>query len=162
MYVEEGVACGGVFWDISGRYAVLAMPLVGYVLGVQFRDVITSIDHWIAFVLLGFIGGNMVREALRPEACCQEADEALDIRTMLGLAVATSIDALAVGVTFAFLKVDIVPAVCFIGVITFTLSVAGVKIGNIFGTKYQAKAELLGGIILILMGAKILIEHLLS
>ena len=104
----------------------------------------------------------MVREALRPEACCQEADEALDIRTMLGLAVATSIDALAVGVTFAFLKVDIVPAVCFIGVITFTLSVAGVKIGNIFGTKYQAKAELLGGIILILMGAKILIEHLLS
>ena len=132
------------------------MPLVGYVLGVQFRDVITS------FVLLGFRGGNMVREALRPEACCQEADEALDIRTMLGLAVATSIDALAVGVTFAFLKVDIVPAVCFIGVITFTLSVAGVKIGNIFGTKYQAKAELLGGIILILMGAKILIEHLLS
>ena len=136
------------------------MPLAGYFLGVQFRDVITSIDHWIAFILLGIIGGNMVREAFASGDCCQEADEALDIRTMLGLAVATSIDALAVGVTFAFLKVNIVPAVCFIGVITFTLSVAGVKIGNIFGTKYQAKAELLGGIILILMGLKILLEHL--
>lgn len=136
------------------------MPLAGYFLGIQFRDVITSVDHWIAFVLLGIIGGNMVREAFAASDCCQEADEALDIRTMLGLAVATSIDALAVGVTFAFLKVNIVPAVCFIGVITFTLSVAGVKIGNIFGTKYQAKAELLGGVILILMGLKILLEHM--
>ncbi len=138
------------------------MPLAGFFLGVQFRDVITSVDHWIAFVLLGLIGGNMIREATDKKGCdcCEEADEALDVRTMLGLAVATSIDALAVGVTFAFLKVSIVPAVCFIGVITFTLSVAGVKIGNIFGTKYQAKAELLGGMILILMGLKILFEHL--
>ena len=126
------------------------MPLAGYFLGVQFRDVIRSIDHWIAFVLLGLIGGNMLREALGTEECCQESDEALDVRTMLGLAVATSIDALAVGVTFAFLKVNIVPAVCFIGVITFTLSVA----------KYQAKAEVVGGIILIFMGLKILLEHL--
>ncbi len=136
------------------------MPLAGYFLGVQFRDVIRSIDHWIAFVLLGLIGGNMLREALGTEECCQESDEALDVRTMLGLAVATSIDALAVGVTFAFLKVNIVPAVCFIGIITFTLSVAGVKIGNIFGAKYQAKAEVVGGIILIFMGLKILLEHL--
>ena len=136
------------------------MPLAGYFLGVQFRDVIRSIDHWIAFVLLGLIGGNMLREALGTEECCQESEEALDVRTMLGLAVATSIDALAVGVTFAFLKVDIVPAVSFIGMITFTLSVAGVRIGNIFGTRYQAKAQLLGGIILILMGVKILLEHL--
>lgn len=138
------------------------MPLAGFILGVQFRDVITSVDHWIAFILLGMIGGNMVREALGKDdgECCAEAEEALDMRTMLGLAVATSIDALAVGVTFAFLKVDIVPAVCFIGVITFTLSVAGVKIGNLFGTKYQAKAELLGGVILILMGLKILLEHM--
>ena len=138
------------------------MPLAGYFLGVQFRDIITSIDHWIAFVLLGFIGGNMVREVFKSgdEECCQDTDASLDVRTMLGLAVATSIDALAVGVTFAFLKVDIVPAVSFIGMITFTLSVAGVRIGNIFGTRYQAKAQLFGGIILILMGVKILLEHL--
>ncbi|HJB86863.1 manganese efflux pump [Mordavella massiliensis] len=135
------------------------MPLIGYFLGVQFRDVITSVDHWIAFILLGVIGGNMIREALGPEAC-ETADASLDVRNMLALAVATSIDALAVGVTFAFLQVNIVPAVCFIGVITFTLSAAGVKIGNVFGTRFKAKAELAGGVILILIGAKILLEHL--
>ena len=126
------------------------MPLIGYFLGVQFRDVITSVDHWIAFILLGVIGGNMIREALGPEAC-ETADASLDVRNML---------ALAVGVTFAFLQVNIVPAVCFIGVITFTLSAAGVKIGNVFGTRFKAKAELAGGVILILIGAKILLEHL--
>lgn len=136
------------------------MPLIGYGLGVQFKDVITSIDHWIAFILLGIIGGNMVREALKPECPCEEADEALDIRTMFALAVATSIDALAIGVTFAFLRVDIVPAVGFIGIITFAISMAGVKIGNIFGSKYKNKAELAGGVILILLGTKILLEHL--
>ena len=137
------------------------MPLLGYILGVQFQDVITSIDHWIAFVLLGIIGGNMVREALKPECDCEkEADESLDIKTMSALAVATSIDALAVGVTFAFLRVDIVPAVAFIGIVTFVISMAGVKIGNIFGSKYKNKAELAGGAILILLGAKILLEHL--
>ena len=135
------------------------MPLIGYFLGVQFRDVITSVDHWIAFILLGVIGGNMIREALGPEAC-ETADASLDVRNMLALAVATSIDALAVGVTFAFLQVNIVPAVCFIGVITFTLSAAGVKIGNVFGTRFKAKAELAGGVILILIGTKILLEHL--
>ena len=135
------------------------MPLLGYFLGVQFRSVITSVDHWIAFILLAVIGGNMIREALGPEEC-ETADASLDVRNMLALAVATSIDALAVGVTFAFLQVNIVPAVCFIGVITFTLSAAGVKIGNIFGTRFKSKAELLGGVILILIGAKILLEHL--
>lgn len=139
------------------------MPLLGYILGVQFKDLITSIDHWIAFILLGIIGLNMVKEAresMNECDCCGDTDDSLDVKTMFGLAVATSIDALAVGVTFAFLQVNIVPAVSFIGVITFTLSAIGVKIGNVFGTKYKAKAELAGGIILILMGCKILLEHL--
>lgn len=136
------------------------MPFVGYMLGVQFKDVITSIDHWVAFILLGIIGVNMIREARSGCDECQDTDESLDVRTMLGLAVATSIDALAVGVTFAFLRVEIVPAVSFIGMITFTLSVAGVKIGNIFGTKYKSKAELAGGVILVFMGVKILLSHL--
>lgn len=135
------------------------MPLLGYILGVQFKTLITSIDHWIAFILLGLIGGNMVREALKGDDD-EEENECLDIKTMFALAVATSIDALAVGVTFAFLQVDIVPAVSFIGVITFAISILGVKIGNVFGSKYKSKAEFAGGVILILMGAKILLEHL--
>lgn len=134
------------------------MPLVGYYLGVQFQDKITAIDHWITFILLGAIGVNMVREALSGE--CEDTSESLDMKTMFVLAVATSIDALAVGITFAFLQVKIVPAVTFIGVTTFILSAAGVKIGNVFGTKYKAKAELAGGVILILLGVKILLEHL--
>lgn len=136
------------------------MPLAGYLLGVQFKEAITNVDHWIAFILLGIIGLNMIREALKPDEECEAADEALDFRTMFGLAVATSIDALAIGVTFAFLHVNILPAVTFIGVITFTISAAGVKIGNIFGTKYQSKSELAGGLILVLIGTKILLEHL--
>lgn len=139
------------------------MPVIGYLLGVQFKDIITSIDHWIAFILLGLIGANMIREALSPEdecECCGQDGDLLEIREMLGLAVATSIDALAIGVTFAFLSVDIVPAVSFIGVTTFVISMAGVKIGNIFGSKYKSKSELAGGVILILMGLKILLEHL--
>ena len=136
------------------------MPVIGYVLGVQFKDVITSIDHWIAFILLGIIGVNMIREAIGRCEECEEQDESLDVRTMVGLAVATSIDALAVGVTFAFLQVDIIPAVSFIGITTFLISFAGVKIGNVFGSKYKKRAEITGGIILILLGAKILIEHL--
>lgn len=134
------------------------MPLVGYFLGVQFKDKITAIDHWIAFILLGIIGFNMVREALSKD--CEAASDALDVKTMFILAVATSIDALAIGITFAFLHVDIISAVSFIGVTTFILSAAGVKIGNVFGTKYKAKAELAGGVILILLGLKILLEHL--
>ena len=168
--VCKGLAMKKCTWGkagLVGAYFGLfqaGMPLAGYFLGVQFRDIITSIDHWIAFILLGVIGGNMIREVFGDdgEECCQDTDASLDVRTMLGLAVATSIDALAVGVTFAFLKVDIVPAVSFIGIITFTLSVAGVRIGNIFGTRYQAKAQLLGGVILIFMGIKILIELLMQ
>ncbi len=136
------------------------MPLAGYFLGVQFKDVITSVDHWIAFVLLGIIGANMVRESVGGCDECETESASLDVKTMIGLAVATSIDALAVGVTFAFLSVDIVPAVSFIGIVTFIISVAGVKIGNVFGNKYKSKAELAGGIILILMGIKILLDHL--
>ena len=134
------------------------MPVLGYLLGVQFQDKITSVDHWIAFVLLGIIGVNMIREACSGE--CESEDDSLDIRTMFLLAVATSIDALAVGITFAFLKVQIVAAVLFIGVTTFIISALGVKIGNVFGTKYKAKAEFAGGLILVLLGFKILLEHL--
>ncbi|MCM1303700.1 MAG: manganese efflux pump MntP family protein [Lachnospiraceae bacterium] len=134
------------------------MPTVGYLLGSRFEQYVTAIDHWIAFVLLVLIGANMVKESFSKEE--NGADDSTDIRTMFLLAVATSIDALAVGVTYAFLKVAIIPAVSFIGIITFVLSVAGVKVGNLFGTRYRSKAELAGGIILILMGAKILLEHL--
>lgn len=136
------------------------MPLIGYFLGSRFEKYITSIDHWIAFVLLVLIGLSMIKEALSKEEEC--ANDSLDAKTMLLLAVATSIDALAVGVTFAFLQVNIVPAVSFIGIITFLLSAVGIKVGNVFGIKYKAKAELAGGIILILMGCKILMEHLLG
>ncbi len=135
------------------------MPLIGYILGFQFRRYITEIDHWIAFVLLGFIGSNMIREAIAGEE--EETDDSLDVKTMFLLAVATSIDALAVGVTFAFLPdTNIVAAVLFIGSVTFMLSVMGAKIGNIFGARYKKKAEIAGGLILILLGAKILLEHL--
>lgn len=137
------------------------MPLIGYLLGVNFSTLIQSIDHWIAFILLGLIGANMIREALGgDEECCNEEDASYSIRAMLPLAIATSIDALAVGVSFAFLSVDIVPAVSFIGVCTFILSAFGVKIGSVFGLRFKKKAEIAGGVILILMGAKILLEHL--
>ena len=134
------------------------MPAIGYVLGRQFESLITSVDHWIAFVLLGIIGGNMIREALKGDA--EEMDDSFTFRTMLPLAIATSIDALAMGVTFAFLQVQIVPAVLFIGVITFVLSAIGLKVGNVFGAKYKSRAELFGGVVLVLMGIKILLEHL--
>ena len=134
------------------------MPAIGYILGAQFQEAIASIDHWIAFVLLALIGGNMIHEALDNDE--EEADASLDVKTMFLLAVATSIDALAIGITFAFLKVNIIPAVCFIGIVTFIISFAGVKIGNIFGARYKSKAEIVGGVILILLGLKILLEHL--
>lgn len=137
------------------------MPLIGYLLGVNFSTLIQSVDHWIAFILLGLIGANMIREAVGgDEECCNEEDASYSIRAMLPLAIATSIDALAVGVSFAFLSVDIVPAVSFIGVCTFILSAFGVKIGSVFGLRFKKKAEIAGGVILILMGAKILLEHL--
>ena len=134
------------------------MPTIGYLLGTRFEKYVTAIDHWIAFVLLALIGANMIKEALTKED--NEANDSVDIKTMFLLAVATSIDALAVGITYAFLQVRIVPAVTFIGLITFSLSVAGAKIGNVFGLKYKSKAEITGGVILILMGTKILLEHL--
>ena len=136
-----------------------AMPMAGYLLGIRFQQMITSVDHWIAFVLLCLIGGNMVRESLKNEEG-DGLDDSFDVKTMLMLAVATSIDALAVGVTFAFLNVRSVPAVSFIGTVTFCLSAAGIKAGNLFGNKYESKAELAGGVILIVMGTKILLDHL--
>ena len=134
------------------------MPALGYLLGYQFREKITAVDHWIAFILLGIIGANMIKEACSGD--CEKEDDSLDIRTMFLLAVATSIDALAVGITFAFLDVHIIAAVSFIGITTFIISAIGVKIGNVFGTKYKSKAEFAGGAILILLGVKILLEHL--
>lgn len=133
------------------------MPLIGYFLGRQFSTYIESVDHWIAFVLLSLIGGNMIKESFGK---AEECNCCFSPRTMIPMAIATSIDALAVGVTFAFLNVTIVPAVTFIGVITFSLSAVGVYIGHLFGAKFKSKAELLGGIVLILMGFRILLEHL--
>lgn len=133
------------------------MPLIGYWLGSNFQTLISSVDHWIAFALLFLIGINMIREAM---GNAERLDASFSFKSMLPLAVATSIDALAVGITFAFLNVQIIPAVSLIGAITFVLSAAGVKIGNIFGTRYKQTSELIGGIVLILMGLKILLEHL--
>jgi len=164
--VCKGLALGKFSWRKAGVVGVYfgvfqgLMPLIGYFLGVQFQDFITSIDHWIAFVLLGIIGVNMIREARRPDDCEEGSNVSLDAGTMLSLAVATSIDALAVGITFAFLQVSIVPAVSFIAGTTFIVAIIGVKIGSVFGVKYKARAELAGGIILILIGCKILLEHL--
>ena len=147
--------CGGWF----GGFQAL-MPLIGWLLGVRFQGMIVAVDHWIAFILLGLIGFNMVRESRSGEA--EELDASFSFRAMLPLAVATSIDALAVGVTFAFLKVDnIFLAVAFIGATTFVLSAAGVKVGAVFGARYKSRAELAGGLVLMGMGIKILLEHTL-
>lgn len=149
------LTCGGWFGAFQA-----GMPLIGWLLGVRFQGMIVSVDHWIAFVLLGLIGFNMVRESRGGEA--EELDCSFSPRAMLPLAVATSIDALAVGVTFAFLQVDnIFLAVAFIGVITFVLSAAGVKVGAAFGVRFKSRAELAGGLILMGMGVKILVEHTL-
>lgn len=135
------------------------MPVIGYFLGVGFEESIKFVDHWIAFGLLAFIGGNMIKEALSNDED-DEIDDKVDFKTMIILAIATSIDALAVGVTFAFLEVNIILAVSLIGILTFIISCIGVKIGNVFGDKYEKKAEITGGIVLILIGLKILLEHL--
>lgn len=168
---------------IAGLYFGIfqaVMPLIGYLVGSQFSDAITDFDHWIAFILLGLIGGKMAIGSFKKEGghdreCPTETctdrkcpggerphTEAASLTPakMLPLALATSIDALAVGVSFAFLQVSIVPAVAFIGVVTLSLSMTGVKIGNMFGTRFKSKAELAGGIILVLMGLKILLEHI--
>lgn len=133
------------------------MPLAGYYMGCFFSYLVTKSAHWIAFVLLGIIGFNMIKES-REDG--EDVDSGMDMKSMFILAIATSIDALAVGVTFAFLRVSILPAVSFIGMVTFAFSAVGVKVGSIFGTKYQSRAELCGGIILFLIGIKILLQGL--
>ncbi|MBC2890122.1 manganese efflux pump MntP [Gordonibacter massiliensis (ex Traore et al. 2017)] len=138
------------------------MPLVGWALGTQFEQYITPVDHWIAFVLLAFIGGKMLWDAFRggeEELSCP-ADGKLDLRELVMLSVATSIDALAVGITFAFLRVDIVSSVALIGATTFVLALAGVAVGHRFGARYEKPATIVGGIVLVLIGTKILLEHL--
>lgn len=135
------------------------MPLIGYFLGTTFESYITSVDHWVAFVLLSFLGGKMIKEGFSKEE--NDANDSFSVPTMFPLAVATSIDALAVGITFALLLgVNVYGAVSMIGAITFTLSFVGVRIGNIFGLKFKSSAEVMGGTILVLMGVKILLEHL--
>lgn len=169
----KGLALRSITFKKAGTVALYfgvfqaGMPLLGYTLGVQFQDKITSFDHWIAFFLLGIIGVNMIKESRSnececgaPYGSCSNTDNVLGFKNMLMLAIATSIDALAVGVSFALLKINIVPAVSFIGIVTFTLSLVGVWIGHIFGLKYKAKAEITGGLILIFMGFRILFEHI--
>ena len=133
------------------------MPVIGYLLGFRFESVIETVDHWVAFVLLAFIGGIMIKESFGK---AEELNDDFGVKTMLLMAVATSIDALAVGITFAFLEVQILPAAGLIGVTTFLLSFVGIYIGNVFGARYKSRAELAGGVILVLIGAKILLEHL--
>lgn len=152
LRVKHAAAAGLYFGGFQA-----GMPLIGFLLGKQFEQLITSVDHWIAFILLGLIGANMIRESF---GAPDELNDSFSPRAMLPLAVATSIDALAVGVTFACLSVDIVPAILLIGATTFVFSAAGIKIGNVFGIKFKSKAEFLGGAVLVLMGIKILLEHL--
>ncbi len=134
------------------------MPLIGYLLGTTFQDLITKVDHWIAFILLSLIGINMLKEGLSKHH--EKCNDKVNFKTMLPLAIATSIDALAVGITFAFLKVNILFSTFSITIITFIMSFIGVKIGNKFGNKYEKKSQIFGGLILIIIGLKILLEHL--
>ena len=156
--VKAGMTCGAWFGGFQGL-----MPLIGFLLGSLFAKQIEAFDHWIAFALLALIGANMIKEACEGDSC--PADASFGFKTMLTMAIATSIDALAVGVSFAMVanadpNFSIAAAVISIGVITFVLSAIGVKVGSIFGAKYKSKAELVGGIVLCLMGLKILLEHL--
>ena len=150
----KGAAIVGLYF---GGFQAL-MPFLGYLLGAGFKDAISAYDHWVAFILLALIGGNMIRESREDEE--ESLNASLSFRSMVLLAIATSIDALAVGVTLAFLDVPILSSVCFIGVVTFCLSLVGVKAGNVFGCKYKSKAEFVGGLVLILIGLKILLEHM--
>ena len=147
-------ACLTALW--FGGFQAL-MPLIGYYLGVSFADFVSSVDHWIAFVLLGIIGGNMIKESFSKDECDYSPD--FSFKTMLSLAVATSIDALAIGVSFAFLRVNIWTSVLIIGLTTGAFSALGVCIGKFFGCRYKSKAEFTGGFILVAMGLKILLEH---
>lgn len=152
LKLKHAMICGGYFGFFQGF-----MPLIGYILGIQFKNKIENIDHWIAFILLVLIGMNMIKEAFKDEDNC---DPDFSFKAMLPLAIATSIDALAVGVTFAFLNVNILYAVTIIAITTLIISMIGVKIGHVFGSRYKSKAEIVGGLILVLMGIKILLEHL--
>ena len=162
--VCKGLAMKKMSWKkaiIIGLYFGIfqaVMPVIGYFLGTTFERFITYVDHWVAFILLVGIGINMVKEAFDKES--ENRNDNVDMKTMLVLSIATSIDALAIGITFACLKIHIVMPVITIGLITFIISVIGVKIGNQFGDKYGKKAEIMGGVILILLGIKILLEHL--
>lgn len=162
--VCKGLAMKKMSWKnaiIIGLYFGIfqaVMPVIGYFLGTTFERFITNVDHWVAFILLVGIGINMVKEAFDKES--ENRNDNVDVKTMLVLSIATSIDALAIGITFACLKIHIVMPVITIGLITFIISVIGVKIGNRFGDKYEKKAEIMGGVILILLGIKILLEHL--
>ena len=135
------------------------MPLIGYFIGISFADMVADVDHWLAFVLLGIIGGKMIKEACQKEE--EEYDPDFSVKTMFLLAVATSIDALAVGVSFAFLRVDIWTSVLIIGLMTGAFSAFGIQLGNVFGSRYKSKAEFAGGLILVTIGFKILLEHIL-
>lgn len=153
MNWKKALIVGGYF----GIFQAL-MPIIGYFLGSTFEDLVTHIDHWIAFGLLVAIGGNMLKEAFGNDS--ENCNDDVDFKTMFVLAIATSIDALAVGITFAFLQTNIWIAATIIGLVTLIISILGVKIGNKFGNKYERKAETVGGLILIFMGVKILLEHL--
>lgn len=154
--LKESAICGGWFGGFQGL-----MPLAGYFLGTLFAGVIEAFDHWVAFGLLAIIGINMLKEAFEKECECCDKNADFSVKTMFVMAVATSIDALAVGISLAMAgAVNIVAAVVLIGVTTFLLSGLGVKIGNIFGNRFEKKAQIAGGVILILLGIKILLEHL--
>lgn len=136
------------------------MPIIGFCLGINFQKSIVSIDHWIAFILLNLIGFNMIKEARNKKENSDEKNDNTNFKTMVVLAIATSIDALAIGITFAFLKSNILISALIIAIITFIISLIGVKIGNVFGCKYEKKAQIFGGVILSLLGCKILIDHI--
>ena len=154
--LKQGMICGTWFGGFQGL-----MPLIGFFLGTLFAGVIEAFDHWVAFALLVLIGGNMLKEAFSKCDCCEEHDADLSVKTMFVMAVATSIDALAVGISLAMAgNVNIWIAMALIGVVTFGMCTAGVKIGNIFGSRYEKGAQIAGGVILILLGTKILLEHL--
>lgn len=153
--IKHMLICGSYFGLFQG-----GMPLIGYILGSQFESLVSVIAPYIAFALLSLIGYNMIREAKSGDE--EEMDDDFSVKAMIPLAIATSIDALAIGVSFAFLQVKIIPAVSLITVTTFAFCVIGVKIGSIFGSKYKLGAEFFGGLVLILMGFKILMEHLVG
>lgn len=155
--LKEGLTCGVWF---GGFQAI--MPLIGFFLGTLFAEAIQAVDHWVAFILLGFIGANMLKEAFDKDCdCCEGHDADLSVKTMFVMAVATSIDALAVGISLAMVgNVNIFTAVILIGLFTCGMSAVGVKIGNVFGSRFEKKAQMAGGLILILLGLKILLEHL--